>query len=152
RLGEHRDGRGGRRVLGDDAAAQRRRRLRHPRDAHRAARPMTLTRYRYADLSEAEVERLCARPAALDGAVLAAVEVIEAEVRAGGDEALRALNARFDTDVDDLRVPVARLGAAWEAADPAFRQAIETAAANLRAFHAPQRPAAYAVEPMPGVR
>ncbi|MDX1419104.1 MAG: histidinol dehydrogenase [Rubricoccaceae bacterium] len=113
---------------------------------------MILTAYRYADLSEREVERLCARPAGLDGAVLAAVEAIEREVRADGDDALHALNARYDTPVDALRVPAGRLGEAWTAADPSFRDAVETAGANLRAFHAPQRPVAYRVEPMPGVR
>lgn len=111
---------------------------------------MTLTTY--TDLTDDLAERLCERPASLDGAILDAVEAIESEVRAGGDAALRALNARFDMAVDDLLVPPERLRDAWESAAPDFRSAVETAAANLRAFHEPQRAATFAVEPMPGVR
>ena len=111
---------------------------------------MTLTTY--TELTDDLAEGLCERPATLGGAILDAVEAIETEVRTGGDAALRALNARFDTDVDDLLVPTERLREAWEAASPDFRAAVETAAANLRAFHEPQRPATFELEPMPGVR
>ncbi|MEM1042866.1 MAG: histidinol dehydrogenase [Bacteroidota bacterium] len=108
--------------------------------------------YHLTDLSDADTERLCARPAALDGRVLDVVTAIETAVRERGDEALRVFNTQFDTAVDDLLVPEARLAEAWDAAAPEFRAAVETAAANLRAFHAPQGSAGYAVETMPGVR
>ncbi|NNF58094.1 MAG: histidinol dehydrogenase [Rhodothermaceae bacterium] len=111
-----------------------------------------LTTYRLADLSEADRARLCTRPADLDGAVLDAVAEIEAVVRERGDEALHAFNARFDTAVDTLRVPVGRLAEAWAASDLAFQHAVETAATNIRTFHAPQGATAYETEPMPGVR
>lgn len=111
-----------------------------------------LTTHTLADLSDAEIDRLIERPAALDGSVLEAVSLIEADVRRDGDAALRHYNARFDTAVEDLVVPAERLSAAWDAAEPAFRDAVETAAANIEAFHAPQRPRTVEVEPMPGVR
>ena len=111
-----------------------------------------LTTYRLADLSAAEQDRLCTRPAELDGDVLRAVEAIETAVRERGDAALREYNARFDTAVDELRVPAARLAEAWAASDPAFQHAVETAATNIRAFHAPQGFASYEARPMPGVR
>lgn len=111
-----------------------------------------LSTHYLADLSDAEVERLCVRPAPLDGDVLDVVAGIEAEVRAHGDEALRVFNAQFDTEVRDLLVPEARLAAAWNEAPADFRAAVETAAANLRAFHAPQGSADYQVETTPGVR
>ena len=111
-----------------------------------------LTIYRLADLTAADRDRLCTRPAELDGAVLHAVAEIEAAVREGGDAALRELNARFDTAVDALRVPAERLAEAWASAGSAFQHAVEVAATNIRAFHAPQGFASYETEPMPGVR
>lgn len=113
---------------------------------------MMLPTYRLSDLDDTEIERLCTRPATLGGAVLETVAEIEAAVRERGDDALRDFNARFDTAVDDLLVPEANLHAAWEAATPDFRAAVETAAENLQAFHAPQGSTNYEVELMPGVR
>ncbi len=111
-----------------------------------------LSTYRLTDLSDAEIERLCARPAPLDGRVLDVVTAIETAVRERGDAALRAFNARFDTAVDALLVDEERLAAAWNTAAPDFRAAVKTATANIRAFHAPQGSTGYEVETMPGVR
>jgi histidinol dehydrogenase len=64
------------------------------------------------------------------------VAPIEREVREGGDEAVLELTARFGAGgraPDSLRVDPAEGGAALEALDPVLREALETAAANIRA-------------------
>ncbi|MEN9787059.1 MAG: hypothetical protein RLZZ299_2323 [Pseudomonadota bacterium] len=69
------------------------------------------------------------------------VRGILADVRTGGDAAVRAHTARLDrADVDPLVVPRALLEAWAAAADPALRAIMERSADNIRAFHAPQRP------------
>ena len=63
-----------------------------------------------------------------------------AEVRDGGDDALRALIERFDgVRVDDLRVPAAEVRAALDRVPAGLREALEAAHANIAAYHAAQR-------------
>ncbi|MBI2168727.1 MAG: histidinol dehydrogenase [Actinobacteria bacterium] len=70
---------------------------------------------------------------------LAAVREVIASVREGGDEALRALTARFDgCDVDDLRVPQERCDAALAGLEPAFRDALTFARDQIEAYHRTQ--------------
>jgi histidinol dehydrogenase len=67
--------------------------------------------------------------------VVAAVRALLAEVRAGGDAAVRRLTARFDgVVVEDLAVPATELKRALDAIDGGVRTALETAAANVAAF------------------
>ncbi|HSK50055.1 MAG TPA: histidinol dehydrogenase [Solirubrobacterales bacterium] len=64
------------------------------------------------------------------------VAAIEREVREGGDRAVLALTARFDaTDRPpaSLRVEPSEAAAALEGLEPALREALEVAAANIRA-------------------
>jgi histidinol dehydrogenase len=63
------------------------------------------------------------------------VDSIGGLVREGGDAALLALTKRYDApegEVDAIRVDPADAAAALEALDPALREALETAAANIR--------------------
>jgi histidinol dehydrogenase len=79
------------------------------------------------------------RPAQDAAAPLAAVQEILADVQARGDEAVRDLTERFDgTRPTDLRVPPAELGAALERIPGELREALEVAAANIRAYHETQ--------------
>jgi histidinol dehydrogenase len=65
-----------------------------------------------------------------------AVRAILAEVRAGGDGALRELTARFDhVEVTDLRVADAEIKASLEQIPPALRAALEAARDNIDAYH-----------------
>jgi histidinol dehydrogenase len=65
-----------------------------------------------------------------------AVRAILAQVRAGGDRAVRELTARFDhVDVAELRVPDHELKAALEAIPADLRVALETARDNIDAYH-----------------
>ena len=79
------------------------------------------------------------RPAAADNPPTEAVRRIIAQVREGGDQALRELTARFDrVELDEIRVPAAALKEALEGIDPALRAALEEAAANVEDFHRSQ--------------
>ena len=80
------------------------------------------------------------------------VAAILAEVRAGGDDALRALTARLDrAEVAALQVDEAAFAAAEAALDPALKEAILDAAERIERFHAEGGARAYAVETAPGV-
>src|SRR5215471_14839726 len=68
-----------------------------------------------------------------------AARAILAEVRAGGDAALRAITRRFDgCDLADLRVSPIALVDALATADPAFRAALDHAAGAIREYHEAQ--------------
>ena len=69
--------------------------------------------------------------------VQAAAAAIVADVRAAGDDAVRAHTARLDHVElpDDYAVPAREMLARLDALSPALREALETAAANIRAYH-----------------
>lgn len=84
--------------------------------------------------------------------VTASVATILAQVRAGGDAAVRELTARFDgVEVDDLQVSTDQVAAAVERLDPALLAAIREAAGRIRAFHEAGMTREYAVQTAPGV-
>ncbi|TNC61998.1 histidinol dehydrogenase [Rubellimicrobium roseum] len=73
----------------------------------------------------------------------AAVAAIIAEVRARGDAALVELTERFDRvrlTPETLRIPEEEIDALCAAVPPADRQALELAAARIRAYHERQMP------------
>jgi histidinol dehydrogenase len=81
------------------------------------------------------------RPRAATDPPVAAVQSIIAAVRAGGDDAIRELSQRFDLleePLGDLRVPPADLRAALDGLAPLLREALETAKANILAYHREQ--------------
>lgn len=76
------------------------------------------------------------RPSAATNLPVAAVQAILGEVRAGGDEAVRALTEKFDgVRLESLRVPQAEVTAALESIPPLLREALEAARANVLAYH-----------------
>jgi histidinol dehydrogenase len=82
----------------------------------------------------------------------ALVAGIIAQVRRGGDDALRKLTAKFDgAKLASLRVSAAEFAAADKALRPADRAALRRAYRNLRAFHLAQRPQSVRVETMRGI-
>ena len=93
------------------------------------------------------------RPAQKAQAPTAAlVAGIIAQVRRGGDDALRKLTAKFDgAKLASLRVSAAEFAAADKALRPADRAALRRAYRNLRAFHLAQRPQPVRVETMRGI-
>ena len=65
-----------------------------------------------------------------------AVARIVADVRARGDAALHAWTERLDgVALSQFQVPPAQVEAAWRALPSALREALEQAAARIRAFH-----------------
>lgn len=93
-------------------------------------------------LAELSAERrgaLVDRDAGVGEAAETVAEIVT-RVRADGDEALRALAAELD-DVPDATIDITdRAASAYEAVDDEVRAAIETAATNVREFHAEQLP------------
>jgi histidinol dehydrogenase len=76
------------------------------------------------------------RPAQAAAGPIDAVREILAEVREGGDEALRDLTERFDgVRPGALRVTLGELTSALESIDPDLRAALEAAAEGIRDFH-----------------
>jgi histidinol dehydrogenase len=66
-----------------------------------------------------------------------AVAAIIAEVRAGGDDALRACTSRFDhVDLDELRVPDDELRAALTRIPSTLQEALDVAHDRILAYHA----------------
>jgi len=72
--------------------------------------------------------------------VTEAVRAILRDVEARGDEALWEYTRRFDSsEVTALEVTKEEIDAAADSLDPAFLAVLETAAANIRAFHAREK-------------
>jgi histidinol dehydrogenase len=74
-------------------------------------------------------------------AAVQAVDAIIEQVHQRGDEALLDLTERFDgIRPEPLRIPAARLAAAWESTSSELRQALELAHERILAFHQRQMP------------
>jgi histidinol dehydrogenase len=83
--------------------------------------------------------------------VLPAVRKIVRKIREDGDKALIRFAQRFDglegKDSGNLRVSSEETAAAWERIDPALKEALEIAAANIRAFARRQLPQSWNLSP-----
>ncbi len=90
--------------------------------------------------------------AALD-AVLPTVKRIVNDVRKRGDRALLGYAADFDrlAGPEALRVTQREMAAAWKALDPALRDALSTAASQIRAFARRQMPKSWNASPLKGL-
>jgi histidinol dehydrogenase len=103
---------------------------------------------------DAELAALTEFEAALDDRVEAVVTEILEGVRARGDAALIEYTARFDRwsprSADELEVPAAQARAALEALKRAERDALEVAAARIRAYHERQRQPSWRVRESDG--
>ncbi len=94
--------------------------------------------------------------AALD-AVMPAVRRIVADVRRRGDRALLRYAAQFDglsgpeQSVAALRVTQKEMAAAWNTLDPALRDALSTAATQIRRFARRQLPKSWSASPAQGL-
>jgi histidinol dehydrogenase len=85
--------------------------------------------------------------------VLPAVRRIVADVRRHGDRALLHYAKKYDglADPGSLRVTAGEMAAAWEALDAPLRDALTTAAAQIRAFARRQMPASWDLSPVSGL-
>ncbi|MGA3130654.1 MAG: histidinol dehydrogenase [Terracidiphilus sp.] len=91
--------------------------------------------------------------AALD-AVLPAVKRIVADVRKRGDRALLGYAQEFDglSGPDAVRVTPEEIAAAWKTLDPALRDALRTAATQIRGFAKRQMPKSWSFAPVRGLK
>ncbi|TKI05745.1 histidinol dehydrogenase [Martelella alba] len=112
------------------------------------------TPVRWDDCPAEQQAELLARPAvAASGRISDAVRDIIAEVRRGGDEAIKAFNQRFDRTVTQtLRINDEDLRRAADRLRPEVKQAMALAVKNIDTFHRAQQPAPVDVETQPGVR
>src|ERR1700724_2219517 len=104
-------------------------------------------------LDSKQVGRLFARRAARLGEAEAVVRPILEAVRKRGDRALMEYARRFDgLERTSVAVPESELRAARERLAPGFRRAVETCAANIRAYAQRQRPREWMARRRPGMR
>jgi len=85
--------------------------------------------------------------------VLPTVGKMLRKVREDGDKALLVYAQKFDRLQlgASLRVNTDEIAQAWAQLDPALQQALETAAANIRAFAERQLPKSFEFSPVPGL-
>ncbi len=104
-------------------------------------------------IQSSDSEKLLTRRAGSFEKAEAIVRPILEDVRARGDAALFEYARKFDGfNRTTPRVPPSELKAAAEQLSPAFREAVTTAAANIRAFAEKQLPASWNVELAAGLR
>lgn len=109
---------------------------------------------RSADAAETMIETLERRGATNTARVEPVVRKIIADVRKGGDVALRKYAAQFDglTKSQPLLVSREEMRAAWEATAPALQAAMMVARANILAFAEAQLPKEWSFAPADGVK
>jgi len=89
---------------------------------------------------EARVRALCERAATIPEHIEAAARDVIRAVRAGGDAAVRELTFRFEKrQLGSLELPRAEWQEAAARVDGRTRQAIDSAARRIRAFHERER-------------
>ncbi len=115
---------------------------------------MSVVRFRgaLAALPPAERAVLLERSFSNDETVAATVTQVLRDVRARGDETLKALAKQFDrVDLESFEVPRARLEQALAQLDPAVRRGLERAVRNLETVARATLPPPSEVEVEPGV-
>lgn len=103
--------------------------------------------------ARAAIAALTDRPSAAYERVLPQAKRIVDTVRRSGDAGLLRLRTRLDRIPAQvpLRIPEVELRVAWESTPAETREALKTAARNIRAFAARQLPRNFDLKPAPGV-
>jgi histidinol dehydrogenase len=111
------------------------------------------TKGRGASKAAATLAALESRGAAALDSVLPAVKGIVSDVRGRGDHALLRYATELDglADAGSLCVTPDEMAAAWKAVDPPVRDALSTAARQIRAFARHQLPASWSSSSVPGL-
>lgn len=112
-----------------------------------------MKRYAWTELSQDQRQVALARPMGLsDSSIADSVRAIMAKVKTSGDAAVLEFTAKFDgVDLTDLRVEPSATKAAWDALPDDQKSAIDIAYANIKKFHAAQKPEDIEVETTRGV-
>ena len=105
------------------------------------------------DLSGGERRAMLARASSSnEDGVRSRTAGIIADIRSGGDAALRVLACELDgVSLDELEVPAARCRVALDGLEPNLRRAMERAATNIRRVHEAFRPSTQETESEPGI-
>jgi histidinol dehydrogenase len=100
------------------------------------------------------VDELIARRSATYERALPAAKRIVDGVRRGGDRTLRRYAAQFDglSPQTQLRISKDEIQAAWQTTSGDLKQALKTAAKNIRSFAERQRPKEWDFAPVSGVK
>jgi histidinol dehydrogenase len=102
--------------------------------------PFVLNRLDVRGTGSDDLRRRLPRPAAQTEPPIDEVRAVLAEVRGGGDAALRSLTERFDgARIDGLRVPPEQVAAALDEIPGDLRDALEVARKNIASYHEAQR-------------
>lgn len=111
------------------------------------------TQGRGAKQTEAKLVELERRGGSSLDTVLPAVRKILRDIREKGDSALVKYARKFDSLAPRalIRVAPEETAAAWQQLDPSLKQALETAAANIRAFAELQLPQSWRSSPVDGL-
>jgi len=111
------------------------------------------TKGRGAQQAEEIIAVLETRGATSLDSVLSAVQRIVADVRSRGDRAVLRYAAKFDglSNLHGLRVSPEEMSAAWNDTDPALRDALSTAAKQIRQFAQRQLPTSWSNSPVSGL-
>jgi len=108
--------------------------------------------YSYTDLSKQEVESLCLRQLEDDTVIQGRVQEIVDRVKTNGDAALLDYARAFDqVELGRLFLDAEEIAAIAAGIPEEAKQAIDTAYANIRTFHAAQAVREGQIETMPGV-
>ncbi|WP_316749552.1 histidinol dehydrogenase [Pedobacter gandavensis] len=108
--------------------------------------------YSYKDLTEQEIKNLCLRQLEDDSSILDRVTQIIEQVKTRGDAALIDYAQQFDqVALTELYLSEAEIESIAATIPAAEKAAIDTAYANIRAFHAAQANTEDKLETMPGV-
>ncbi len=102
--------------------------------------------------SRRSLARVLARSLSRDAAIERDAAAIVADVRRGGDRALRAWMAKLDGTHGPFEVEASELRAGWSATPRPVREAIRQAARNIRRVAERQLPKPFVVDVAPGVR
>jgi histidinol dehydrogenase len=103
------------------------------------------------DLTEADLQTLCKRPAITFDSVLPTVRDILEDVKQNGDAAALSYKAKFGGTSRELLVSPAEIAAACERVPKEVKRTFEQAARNIETFHKAQLKTEAPVETMPGV-
>lgn len=107
----------------------------------------------YINPASSEWAKLYARPTQELEQLADKVQAILAKIKEKGDEAVKAYTKQFDqVDLENLQVSEAEIELAIQSLDPALKEAIQTAKANIERFHQQQQLQPAIVETMPGVK
>lgn len=100
-----------------------------------------------------EWKALCARPEGVEATAMERVTPMMADIQQRGDEAVRQYTRQFDGhDLEHFAVtPEAMQGAGAQLSD-ALKEAIDTAATNIRRFHQAQQREELRLETQPGIQ